>query len=210
MTFTRGLDIVLPALSLACLGTGCFTSSTAECRADPHEGSEARGSLVAVESEASAAELPDYPRRRSITTNGLEREVSRAFDGVGLDATRLSVGFGVVSLTFRRPGLLGRTTLRALDAELCELLVVHDESERRCAPVDGDVDVVAMAQPCTPEACASFDIRVHIPTPETPPEAAFVHGDGRLLHREWTEAACWHHPDKDACLFSNCFLGIEL
>lgn len=76
--------------------------------------------------------------------------------------------------------------------------------------VDGAVEVVAIAEPCTKDACAYFDIRLHVPTFETPPAGAFVQGDARVLHREWEEAACVHVSNEDDCLFDNCFLGVEL
>ena len=60
------------------------------------------------------------------------------------------------------------------------------------------------------DACAGFDIRLHLPEPETPPARAFVHGDGRLLHREWEEPACVHVSNREDCLFDDCFLGAVL
>lgn len=207
MVFSRRFVLAAALLGIASLNAGCFTGSKAVCRSEAQQGSELRGALVGVESEANAADLPELPRPTSVTTNGVEREVRRATDGLGFDGTTIRVSLGGLALSFRKPTRLGRTTLAALGGELCEW---NARTASTCLPIDGDVDVVTMAEPCTKDACAFFDIRLHMETPETPPASAFVQGDGRLLHKEWTEEACWQVSSKEDCLFDNCLLGVEL
>lgn len=194
-------------VTLAGPSAGCFTDSEPVCRIEAHEGSEVRGTLVGVESEVHAAEFPSDTHPISVTTNAVNRELRRAGDGVGFDGEKIDLSFGGVRLSFRKPTQLGATTLAALGGEVCEW---RGRSDRVCEAIDGAVDVVAMAEPCTKDACAAFDIRLHMPARETPPASAFVQGEGRLLHKEWTEEACWHVSNEEDCLFDNCFLGVEL
>lgn len=199
--------LLLATTMLAITGPGCFTGSKAECRAEAQHGSEVRGTLAGVESEARAAEMPDYPRKSTITTNDVVREVVPSFDEVGFDGTTITVGFGGVGLSFRKPSSTGVTTLAALGGLVCEW---RGRDDTACAAIDGAVEVVAIAEPCTKDACAGFDIRLHLPAPETAPARAFVHGEGRLLHREWEEPACVHVSNREDCLFDDCFLGVVL
>jgi hypothetical protein len=207
MVFSRRFVLATTLLAIAGGNAGCFTGSKAVCRTDAQHGSEVRGALVGVESEAAANELPGVPRRTSITTNGVEREVRGATDGGRFDGTTIRVSLGGLALSFRKPTRLGRTTLADLGGELCEWKVSAGST---CTPIEGDVDVAAMAEPCAKDACAFFDIRLHVETPEVPPASAFVQGDARLLHKEWTEEACWQVSSKEDCLFDNCLLGVEL
>src|SRR5690348_1644949 len=88
---------------------GCFYSIENRCEDVKHTGMETRGDLVGVESEVSGAAMPEYARKESVTTNGIEREVIPVRDDFGRGGATIFLGLAIISLKFDKPSGPGAT-----------------------------------------------------------------------------------------------------
>lgn len=176
---------------------GCFYRIENKCQEVRLTGSETRGDLVGVESEDAAAALPDYPRLRSVTTNGVVREVMKAAGDFEENGAAIDVALGTLDLRFDKPSAPGPTTLAALHAQLCEWQM--STAGPSCHPVDGAVDVAVVHEPCGDGVCGALDVTLRVAQPDPLPRDAVVYGSARLLHREWKEQAChMEHEGSDS------------
>jgi hypothetical protein len=144
--------------TIAGLLAACTEHVEKDCRDVPGSGFEAHGTLTGID--------PEDQSRMPIEEDSLERY-----------GDRLYVRLGYVTLDLREPSDPGKSTLGALDAHVCVIML---SGERPCTPVDGDVNV-------TDHTPTSFDIDLTV-------SSDLASGQARLLHREWTELSCTDGP----------------
>lgn len=159
-------------------GCGFYTIDN-ECKAEPDEGREVEGTLVAIESTRSATELPPLASEDVIEsedgTRRARRKVPSTFD---LTEATIALPFGGAQLSLRRPDAPGTYRFDELDVQLCEGGI----GGAGCVDPHGTVDV-AVSEP------DALDLSIRVDDAPIDDGPA-LRGSVRLLFRRWQREVC--------------------